>query len=399
MSKTTTRRLRLGAIAIAATATLMLVTGCAAGAGTAADSTSAGPASIDIDSAQVITDSFAGLITEAPSDGPAAQTDKEIWVINCQAYPVCVREVDALIEAGSLMGWDVKVSDHKFDPNTALSTMRQAISAGADAIWPLALDCSAIKSGIEEANAAGIPVFSINEDCGTGEEALFAAPFIFGGTASYTELFANAGRKNAEFVLAQAKEQGITNPIMLQARATDASSEVAANDAFTARVNELCEGCQIIPLDYTFAQMAEGKGPAIFKAGVLAHPQANILIYDYSAVLDQGLSSAIATRADNPFEITCCGNAEQIGIKYLIDQAGVADTMFEAANAPFEWYGWAMADTMNRYFAGEDPAEFPNQGGSIFYIDEEHNLPASAEDWPESPYDFKAAYEKVWLGR
>ena len=53
-------------------------------------------------------------------------------------------------------------------------------------------------------------------------------------------------------------------------------------------------------------------------------------------------------------------------------------------------------DPLNRVFAGDDPASFPNQGTGWQFVDKDHNLPSGKD--AEPPIDYKAAYEKIWSG-
>jgi ribose transport system substrate-binding protein len=56
---------------------------------------------------------------------------------------------------------------------------------------------------------------------------------------------------------------------------------------------------------------------------------------------------------------------------------------------------WGLADTLNRVFAGDDPATFPSQGSGWQYIDADHNLPAEGDAYNPS-YDYQSAYKAIW---
>ncbi|HEX6285961.1 MAG TPA: sugar ABC transporter substrate-binding protein, partial [Acidimicrobiia bacterium] len=62
-----------------------------------------------------------------------------------------------------------------------------------------------------------------------------------------------------------------------------------------------------------------------------------------------------------------------------------------------EWIFWGLADSLNRIFAGEDPATLPNQGGGWQFVDAEHNIPPEGESY-SPPVDFRTAYTAIWEG-
>ena len=56
------------------------------------------------------------------------------------------------------------------------------------------------------------------------------------------------------------------------------------------------------------------------------------------------------------------------------------------------WTGWHSVDTLNRVFAGEQPAP---QGIGFTAIDRDHNLPPEGEGF-QTQIDYRSIYLGVW---
>jgi ribose transport system substrate-binding protein len=363
--------------------------GSAGGSTTAASSDTG----INLDADRVIADSFAGVVERPPTSGPKAQRGKTVWLLSCLAFEGCQRITNGMVDAGRALGWNVKVVDTKADPNLTISAMRQAVSAGADGIIELPMDCPLLKSGLLAAKSAGVPVVAYGGlDCDhpafRGGEPLFSANVAFNGR-DWGEFYGKTGERDADMVLALAAKQGIEDPKIIQVRNDDQALQHEHSQRFEDEVKAKCPGCTVYPLSFTIPQLGGGKGPSIFKSGVLAHPDANILYYHASAWLPAGLQAAMQG-AGRRFDVTCCGDGGQSDLQLIRD--GVVDA---AGSYPSDWAAFAVFDVMNRVFAGE--REFPYEGGSVLYVDRDHNLPAPRE-YANGSFDYRGAYEKVWNG-
>jgi len=395
------RSLLLVALALVAALALSACGGSDSGSGGGSGSTSAtsggGSASNDtgiaLDADRVIADSFAGVVEDPPSSGPRAQRGKTVWLLSCLAYEGCQRITNGMVDAGRALGWNVKVVDTKADPNLTISAMRQAISAGADGIIELPMDCPLLKSGLLAAKSAGVPVVSYGGlDCDNpafrGGESLFAANVQFNGR-DWGDFYGKTGERDADMVLALAAKKGIKEPKIIQVRNDDQALQHEHSQRFEDEVKAKCPGCTVYPLSFTIPQLGAGKGPTIFKSGVLAHPDANILYYHASAWLPAGLQAAMQG-AGHRFDVSCCGDGGQSDLQNIRD--GLTDA---AGSYPSDWAAFAVFDVMNRVFAGE--RTFPYEGGEVLYVDRDHNLPAPRE-YANGSYDYRGAYEKVWNG-
>lgn len=365
--------------------------------GTSAASTSGGgggnDTGINLDAKSVLASSFAGQVQDPPTSGPKAQRGKTVWLLSCLAYEGCQRLTNGMKDAASALGWKLNVVDTKADPNLTISAIRQAISAHADGIVELPMDCPLLKSGLLAAKAAHVPVVSYGGlDCDNpvfhGGQSLFAANVQFNGR-DWADFYGNLGQKDADMVLALAAQKGIKNPRIIQVRNDDQALQHAHSQRFEDEVKAKCPGCTVYPLSFTIPQLGAGKGPSIFKSGVLAHPDADVLYYHASAWLPAGLQAAMQG-AGHRFGVTCCGDGGQSDIQNIRD--GLTDA---ADSYPSDWAAFAVFDALNRVFAGE--RTFPYEGGEALYVDRTHNLPAPRQ-YANGSYDYRAAYEKVWNG-
>ena len=393
------RCLKGAALALLALATALSIAACGSssdgGSSSSAGTTAGGGGGIGVNAAQVLKENFAGVVEKGPTSGPKAQTGKNVWLLSCLEFEGCQRISNGMTEAAKALGWNLHVVNTKADPNLTIAAIRQAISAHADGIIELPIDCPLIKSGLLAAKAAGVPVVAYGGlDCDNpvfhGGQPLFAADVEFNGK-DWAQFYGKTGEKDAEVVLALAKEQGISDPKIIQVRNDDQALQHEHSERFAKTIEAKCPECSLYPLSFTIPQLGEGKGPEIFKSGMLAHPDADVLYYHASAWLPSGLQAAILG-AGHQFEVICCGDGGQGDFQNIRDELAPA---YAADAYPSYWAGWAVLDVLNRVFAGE--TKMPYEGGESLFVDKAHNLP-EPEQFANGSYNFKAPYEKVWNG-
>ena len=136
-------------------------------AATAAPSAEASAASAVPASVQANIDAaIPGTYTVPEPTGPITPGKKVTGIVfgnQSQAGPIFTETFKA---AGAAAGWDVNVVDGEFSTDLYLSAVRQAIAEKVDGIVLFVIDCAAVKAGVEEAQAAGIPVIYVEGyDC------------------------------------------------------------------------------------------------------------------------------------------------------------------------------------------------------------------------------------------
>lgn len=383
-------RMRKGAwaLTLSAAAAFMLVTaGC---------STIGGDGTGSTDAPQVDTsfleEGYAGVFDAPPTDGPAAQTGKNVWYISCgQAYAACAGAASSFEEAGKALGWDVTITDGKADPNTAATIIKQAVAAGVDGVGLFTFDCPGIKSALLEAKDAGIPVVNYGSlDCDDeafgGEEPLFAASVNESGSSNQADMWKQLGEARAKYTAAVLGDKGGT---VININETSQRAHQWQQVGFTDTIKEVCPKCNVVDVPFTFAQVPN-KSSEIFKAAILQNPDVGVITWDTDALIGLGLMPVLeqAGLSSDVARVGAEGNPPNM-------DAIRAGQQTSSSFIPYGWYQWGMADTLNRIFAGEDPASLPSEGGGYMYIDKDHNLPAEGQP-VELPIDFKAAYQAVW---
>jgi ribose transport system substrate-binding protein len=385
--------------AIASAVTVLAMTaGCSSSGSAGTPTTSSSNQIMSADAATKIVDaSYAGIGAPAPASGPTAQRGKSVWLITCPALPGCLRVNAGFEAAAKVLGWDLKVVDGKADPTTTINLIKQAVAAKADGIIEVPLDCPLIKSGLEVAKSASVPVLSWGGvDCNSDAlsqkgDALFAAPVQIHGASDWAGWYAAEGKASAEFLLARLTQLGVTAPHILRFSNSDATLNAAEAKAFKATVAAECATCQLDDVALTYAQIAAGKGPQIFSSGIQAHPDANVLYYGWDAMLDTGLSAAVAPH-QKQFKFVCCGDG---GLSGLAQARARQDDTWAISAYDLDRGAWAVSDVMNRIFA--HATTFPPEGGYSTFVDGTHNMPANGE-FAKGSYDFAAAYTKIWQG-
>jgi ribose transport system substrate-binding protein len=335
--------------------------------------------------------------TEPATDGPKAAAGKNVWMIPLGLnYTAGEESANGAREAAEAMGWDLRVFDGKFDPNTILTGIRQAIAAKADGIILFVVDCAGIRSGLEEAKRAGIPVVGVESiDC---NEAKQGAPKLFASgrltyngepyesrQLTYAEWISNYARAAADSIIVATKGKAKA----INFHQTDAQANNIMDVGFKEEM-KLCGGCEIVS-EVKFIGTDFGP-PLQQKASqaLLQHPEANSIYGSYDAPITSGIAAAVRQAGRTADLWITGGEGDPPNVDLVIERkgqdAGVA--------APIRWEMWSGFDVMNRIFAG-DPEPAVKSGIGLMVWDRDRNLPPRGEFLP-MPIDYASAYRGAW---
>jgi ribose transport system substrate-binding protein len=324
-----------------------------------------------------------------PTDGPKAQPGKNVWYISCgQAYTACAQQSTGFGEAGKALGWKVNLTDGKADPTAASRIIRQAIAAKADGIVITAFDCPGIKSALRQAKAANIPtVTAFSLDCDEpafgGGPPLFTASAKLYGSSKQGDFYAKWSAARANWIINDSKGTGEALNIEEQSQLLHKISNKGFEDQMAK-----CAGCKVTPLKFTFSQVPN-PATQLWTSGIQSHPKAKYLAEDIDSLMDLGLRKALGQSGRRDLKVA---GGEGFPTNLQLIRDGVLTV---ALALPQGWVGWAEADTINRLFAGADPASLPNEGLGWQIIDKDHNLPPAGKAFVP-PIDYASAYQKVW---
>jgi ribose transport system substrate-binding protein len=330
------------------------------------------------------------LASPDPTSRPAVK-GKSLWIISGgQASESSSVPVNAAADAARKLGWHVHVFDTQL--NTALDApgVAQAIAAHPDGIILDAIDCSYVKSQLEQAKAQGIatvPIYAY--DCndpysGHGGSALFSGFINYGAVANK-----NLGAFAEKYGYAQGQAVVAATGGHAKVIFFNDPAVTVLHYTGTGFLNAIkaCSGCKIVD-NITFNGLQLGPNlQQTAESAILKHPEANAVKSPFTAATLLSIAPAIQQS----------GRASQL---YVMGGEGFQDELdlmraHNAVNAvmisPSDWTGWAAVDTMNSLFQHQKPA-YSGLGWQL--VDPTHNLPASGPWQP--PVDFKSIYEKAW---
>ena len=298
--------------------------------------------------------------------------------------------VNAAKEAAQALGWQVTVYDAQLNPANDPSLMSQAIASGAEGIVLDAIDCSFVKSQLEQAKAKGIKVVPIYAyDCndpyaGKGGAALFSGYTNYGPEANK-----NLGAFAEKYGFAQGQAAVAATGGKAKVIFFNQSNTTVLHYTGLGFLNAIkqCAGCKVVAnIDFTGLDLGATLQQRAASA-LLQHPEANVVKSPYTAATLLSIAPAIQQSGRGDKLYVMGGEGFQPELDLMRTHHGVSAVMI----SPSDWTGWAAIDSLNSLFQGKAPA-FSGLGWQL--VDPTHNLPA-AGPWV-SPIDFKAIYKKAW---
>jgi ribose transport system substrate-binding protein len=326
-----------------------------------------------------------GDFSAPPSDSPKAPRGKSIFVIPIsQSIPGFAAATADITGVGQKLGWKVRIWDGKFEPNVWLTGLRAAVTAKADGIITIGLDCPAIRAGLIAAKTAGIPVINAEgHDCDAikpGAKPLFTHTVHYkqGTLDDWTKAVA---RDQAYWLIAKTNGTGK----VIEFVETDSYTLLAMASEFE-RTMKMCSTCAIVEkVTLTGADF----GPKLqqkAEQAMLKHPDAKaIWPSGTESLLPAGVAAAIRSSQAKPVAVGWeCDQGMQTNLK-----TGVLGACLNYVPG---WEGYAAVDALVRIFAGKRPTT--KTGIGIRLVDQQHNL--KGFDSYQAPIDFASVYEKAW---
>jgi len=314
---------------------------------------------------------------DGPTDGPAAVPNKTIVGITCgMSSEGCARPIEGAIEAAELIGWEFVNCDPNFDATRMAACVDMAITIKADGIFLNSINDELIAEPLARARALGIEVVSL-EGCNTpGSEGI---SFEVDGNwdemgvaiANY-QIWANNG---------EAKPLLQTEPTY--------KCQVLMNDVIAEIVEE--SGGVAEFLHFPEADLVTTLASRTV-AEIQADPDINGLVnwgdgifFSRPAMQEAGLLESVKT----------CGYGMQSheveAIREGVQSASVGISQ--------RWGAWAMIDSLNRLFAGEEPVEH-NLPVRLFTEENIDDLPTLSLEEGGSAWtgdiDWQSVYLEIW---
>jgi ribose transport system substrate-binding protein len=332
-----------------------------------------------------------GSEAEPPKTSPPGAKGKTVWWISCGAIaPDCAVPQESAKEAADKLGITFKSADGNLNQAGGyLTAMRTALAAKPDALILHALDCTSVKSAIEEANKADIPILPVEmPDCdappNTGPGVL-ENDIIYAPTVPDTEAYFRGWGSQAATYLIE-KSGGKAKVILNEG--TDAVFPLM-NEGFVETF-KTCTGCEIVDtVTFTAAeQIPNGPWITRFRAALTKNPTADATFIpsDYAMT---ALGGAKAVQEANAAMLVVGGSGSGPGMDAVRSGLIEANTY---AHDP-SWMGYAAMDSINRLLQ-DQPLVAEGVGTRV--VTKDKNLPSTPGAPYASPIDWKSIYEKAW---
>jgi ribose transport system substrate-binding protein len=389
-------------------ATLILLSGCGsssssstsasnAAASQAASTTASGSSSLAAAQAALAA-AYAGTDRSLPTSTPPVPKGKTVWVLSCsQSAPGCAVPAAAVVQAGTQLGWHVKVLDGKFDPATWNTLIRSAAAAKPDALVLDAVDCAATQASLQAAKQAGVKIFGFYSfDCSdryTGGKSMFNGELDFGsssgaGSDSYATFIEDVfARAQAAYALAKTNGQAK----IIQFDETDVAVAHHIADGYDHWIATWCPSCTVWKVPFTGQDLVTGKLQEKASAALTRYPTANVVAAPYDATILLGIGPAVATAKASGRKLILTGG-EGLAPNIALIRKGVEDF---AGGLATGWVGWASVDGVIRML---DDKPQVDEGLGNGGIDKTHNLPSTTPfyDGNAKSLDYRAVYLKLW---
>ncbi|BCH29377.1 sugar ABC transporter substrate-binding protein [Mesorhizobium sp. L-8-10] len=306
-----------------------------------------------------------------PTEPVKAEGSRNIFVITCASQGIgCVRAANGVVEAGGVLGWNVRVIDGRGDPAAWNAGILSAVTAKADGIVLAAVPPMLVGDALAQAKAAGISVVSVFNPKPEEADSVFAyvrPDHVAQGALAADWVEVDSGG-TAKIVL-------VEDPIF---------PELVQRGAGFRESIASCASCEIVEaVESTLATMAQ-RLPGAVAAALSRHPDANYVIAPFDS---NGFFANEGVRQAGRIGSVRLGSYE--GDPQTVAAIRAGEYAMTVAD-PAEWMGWQAADELVRAFAGAAPA-------NVTVIDrliDKDNAP-DTEGWL-GDIDYKAEFRTLW---
>lgn len=335
MSLTRTRSIAGGVVALAAAA--LVLSGCASASG---DTTETPSAAVDPAVTAELEQYSAPVAAEyegAPFSTAAAEGSTVWWVTFYSGNPFLAAVGASFAEALESQGVTVVTCDGKGNPVDVNACIAQGVAQGAAAIQVDGPEPETFSNSLEAANSAGIPVLS--------GAAVDASNELYEGLAAQSsQPFELTGELAADWIINDSG--GNANVLFLTV--PDVIGSTQEEDAFSARMAEMCSSCTVTVEGVTLANWATDLATTT-SAALLRDAGINYVVPAFDpmtqfvapAIQQAGKSSAVQV-------VTVNGSLQQM-------QDLAADTIAAEIGIDLNALGYIEADQVLRVLTENEP--------------------------------------------
>jgi ribose transport system substrate-binding protein len=329
---------------------------------------------------------------KGPTTPTKPQTGKKIVVISCSQATACAQEVDGIVEGGKVIGWNMQVVDGKGDPSVYASSIRNAVTSGADGIILASINVGLVTDALRFAKAHKVPV--LNNASITAKEAGIDPSLVAGDNPDPNPW---RGRVTADWMIWNGN--GKAQVVMF--RTNDAGLN-SRDSATVARLRQ-CAGCKILDqinagFDVTTTpKMSQEINSILDRFGstvqYIRTPYSAADAFAVPALQARGQTNVqLISDSPSPLQMKQCYEGKNIGAVFGDD---------------LNWVGWEAVDEMNRIF--ERPGRRPPPENTVWIMrlspkywpagqkaPKGSTCPASGDFSEGNPIDFRAKYKQLW---
>jgi ribose transport system substrate-binding protein len=323
----------------------------------------------------------------ASFDGSKLNGKKVFWITVLASIPFVQATFGGFKEAAAATGVQYTYFDGKGDVGTQSRGLDTAVSQKPDAIVLEDIATATVKSGMDAAKAAGIPVIeAFNADAG--------APPTTGSTASVSLCYSCAGTMQADYAIAASN--GNVNAVIFTAPPSGTGFEdigTAQTNAIVAEFKRLCPNTCKYKIDQVLIADWATKLPVLTQTAI-QDQSVNWLLPLYDGETTYTDPAIAAAGAQSRIQVATL-NASK-GIVELLKKPG--EVLAADVGSPNAWTGWAIADQTFRVMAGAPPLADEKVSLRLF---DRQNAPSIDFTQPELNWygastDFRSLYKKLW---
>lgn len=332
----------------------------------------------DVTSAQDTVSRYEA-VPDAPTDlaGFAPASDKKIGIMSCgENITSCKKLSSAAVAAVEDLGWQAVLYDGTQDTSKWGAGIDLFIQDRVDAIVKLVNPDNAMPNAMNDAAAAGIPVFC--GVCGNTSEEPIEHPSLGNADSDYGEQGAAVAAWTIANSGGSAQVLGINNEL---------ATPVKLRHEKLVEVIDSCSGCTMLE-DTNVTQDANiyDKLRSFTTAKLSTYPSGKLdyIVPQTDALFDPLRQSLEASGRD---DVTVAGfDCDEISLKSIRDggiQGACADT-------PLEWLSYAVVDQAARFLSGQSTADVLVP----FQLFTSGNVPG--EGVSKIGFDYRSYYLGLW---
>jgi ABC-type sugar transport system substrate-binding protein len=329
-----------------------------------------------------------GLEWPEPPDEPYDPGSGKMGIVTCStAGTGCIGMAKQVVKATEAAGWEPsEIADGKFTPSVQSGIVQRFVQEGMDGITIVSIDLSSIKSAVDAAEKAGIPMSCVSCTPSPGFEPtkpvpLASTPGKFGG-----ELLGN-------FVVSQSEPGDTILQYVDKAFPIIIERAAAVKDAIETK----CSECSYEEQQVATEELTK-PGPPYFTSALASHPEGEL---DWAFLSSDTFNiPMVDTAVQQGRQVKMAGiDGEAAWMEEMAENPEIArGTVWQ----PFNYSSWAGVEQVIRVANGLDVWDsYSTMPAAI--IDDQKEVDAAlavAPDYYSPPdFDYEAKFKELWSGK